>query len=160
LARFPHDLDSLLTELMRDSRRKLDIAIGSTDQRWQLEHGRVVVGQFGIAEEVQKQAMASAKLILVKAIQSTPLAAFQAVDWVRPHLEDLNRSLIEAIPRGKPEEYQQQRRQHEAIFAQRLNDLLSDIETEYSGLDHAVYRRGGSEKHVGVKRQPDANNHF
>jgi hypothetical protein len=54
------------------------------------------------------------------------------VDRARPHLENLNRSLIEAIPLGKPEEYQQQRRQHEAIFAQRLNDLLRDIETEYS----------------------------
>ena len=119
------DLDRKLSELMHELRDQL--AQGSTQRPWQ--HGRVVVEHFARADGVQKEAMGRAKLLVATFIQRTGRPAFEVVEWARPHLENLNRSLIGVIPRGGvPQEYQQQAQQFGASFSQRLDSLLRDIE--------------------------------
>lgn len=127
------DLDRKLSELMHASRHQLEAAQGSTNQLSELlAHGRVVVERFIRADEVQKLALEQAKLLIVTFVQRTGRPASEVVEWARPHLENLNRSLIGAVLRGgAPEEYQRNRSVYEAIFSQRLDGLLRDIEIGY-----------------------------
>lgn len=124
------DLDRKLSELMHESRHKLEAVVGR--RNWSREHGRVVVEHFAAANEIHTEAMERAKLLLASFTQRTGRPAVEVVDWARPHLENLNRSLIGVIPRGGvPEEYQRQAQQYGAIFSQRLDSRLRDIEIGY-----------------------------
>ena len=76
--------------------------------------------------------MERAKVLVGTFILRAAGSASEVVGWARPHLENLNRSLIGVIPRGGvPEEYQRHARQYRAIFTQRLDSLLRDIEIGY-----------------------------
>ena len=113
------DLDRKLSELMHELRHKLQAATQSTERPWQ--HGRSVIVHFARADEIQKEAMERAKPLIATFIQRTGRPASEAVEWARPHLENLNRSLIGVIPRGGvPEDYQRQVQPYEVIFSQRL----------------------------------------
>ena len=136
------DLDRKLSELMHESRHKLQAAQLGTERPWQ--HGRTVVEHFARANEIHKEAMEQAKLIVASFIQSTGVPAYEVVGWARPHLENLNRSLIGVIPPGGvPEEYQRQAQQYGAIFTQRLDSLLRDIEIGYDTAEGFAPRAPG-----------------
>jgi hypothetical protein len=123
------DLDRKLSELMHDSRHKLRAAEQRTDRPWQ--HGRIVVENFARADEIQKEAMERAKVLVATFIQRTGRPVSEVVEWARPHLENLNRSLIGGVPPETRGEYERLRLQHEATFSQRLDSLLRDIEIGY-----------------------------
>ena len=68
------------------------------------------------------------------------------VDWARPHIENLNRTLISAArsPRGTPEDYERHARQYEAIFSTRSESLLRDVEIGYGAEVGFAPNAGGS----------------
>jgi hypothetical protein len=137
------DLDRKLSELMHESRHKLRAAEQRTDRPWQ--HGRIVVENFARADEIQKEAMERAKVLVATFIQRTCRPAFEVVEWARPHLENLNRTLLGAVPPETRGEYERLRLQHEATFSQRLDGLLRDIEIGYETQEGFAPPTPGSE---------------
>jgi hypothetical protein len=127
------DLDRKLSELMHESRHKLRAAEQRADRPWQ--HGRIVVENFARADEIHKEAMERAKVLAATFIQRTGRPALEVVEWARPHLENLNRSLIGGIPPETRGEYERLRLQHEAIFSQRLDGLLRDLEIGFEPVE-------------------------
>jgi hypothetical protein len=101
------DLDRKLSELMHESREKLRLGQQGTDRPWQ--HSRVIVEHFARADEIQKSAMERSKVLVGTFILRLGGSPSEVVGWARPHLENLNNSLLGVIPRGGvPEGYRRQ----------------------------------------------------
>lgn len=127
------DLDRVLSNLMHESRHRLmderNQLMGEAAQLGALRSNRVVATIAAKADDIHKDAMKQATPILLDFIQRMQLPPAQITAWARGHLENLGNSLLgEVKPNGFPADHQRLTRQYQAVFGQRLDGLLRDIE--------------------------------
>jgi hypothetical protein len=90
---------------------------------------RVVVTAIKAADDVHKVAMDQAQPILLDFIERMERAQAEVVAWARPHLENLNNSVLGVVPPlGLPQDHQRLTRQFQAVFQQRLAIMLRNVE--------------------------------
>ncbi|NTG41674.1 hypothetical protein [Rhizobium rhizogenes] len=127
------DMDRLLSKLMHDARHKLmfesNRIMGEAAQVGALRGNRVLTILFTEADDIHKAAMSQAAKILLDFIQRMKRRPAEITGWALPHLENLGESLLGVIkPNGFPDDRQRFVGQYRAVFKQRLDGLLRDVE--------------------------------
>ena len=128
-----NDLDTALSMLMHESRRKLMDEVNRIKvdaiKAGSLQSNGVVVTAIGVADNVHKVAMEQAHTILLDFIERMERAPTEIVGWARPHLENLNNSVLGVVPpNGFPQDHQRLTHQYRAVFQQRLDIMLRNVE--------------------------------
>lgn len=95
---------------------------------------RVVITQFAAADLLHKNAMERARSYLLDFEHRTGLSAAEITSWARPHLENFNNSLLGVIKPSTAFRQEQSDAAYRAIFAQRVEGLLRDVETGFPDL--------------------------
>src|SRR5438046_152436 len=97
-----NDLDTALSMLMHESRHKLMDEVnrikGDAIKAGSPGGIRVVVTAIKAADDVHKEAMEQAHVILLDLIERMERAPTEIVGWARPHLENLNDSVLSVVP--------------------------------------------------------------
>jgi hypothetical protein len=130
------DIDAALSILMHETRRHVQDAKNRITSE-AIKHGafqsnRVIVAVADDADKAHKASIEQAKKILLDFIERMQLPARQITDWARPHLENLSNSVIGVIPpNGFPNDHQRIVRQYTAVFQQRVDLALRDVEIGY-----------------------------
>ena len=97
-----------------------------------LQSNRVVVMAAKAADDLHKDAMTQATAILLDFIERMERPPTDIVDWARPHLENLSNSLLGVVPPNNfPQDHQRLTHQYRAVFQQRVNGVLRDVEIGY-----------------------------
>jgi hypothetical protein len=127
------DLDRSLSLLMHDSRHKLmdecNRIKSEAIKAGALRSNRLISTVVKAADQLHKQAMDQALPVLLDFIERMQLAPAQITSWARPHLENLGNSLLGVVPpNGFPADYKRIRAQYAAVFQQRLDGVLRDVE--------------------------------
>lgn len=128
-----NDLDTALSMLMHESRHKLmeDVNRIKSDaiKAGALQGNRIVVTATKAADDVHKVAIEQANTILLDFIERMQRAPAEIVDWARPHLENLNNSVLGLVPpNGFPQDHQRLIHQYRGVFRQRLDIMLRNVE--------------------------------
>jgi len=128
-----NDLDTELSMLMHESRHKLieDVSRIKSDaiKAGSLSGNRVIVTAVKAADGVHKAAMEQANTILLDFIERTARPPTEIVGWARPHLENLNNSVLGLVPpNGFPQDHQRLTHQYRGVFQQRLDIMLRKVE--------------------------------
>jgi hypothetical protein len=127
------DLDRSLSLLMHDSRHKLmdecNHIKSEAIKAGALRSNRLISTVVQAADQLHKEAMDQAVPILFDFIGRMQIAPVEITAWARPHLENLGNSLLGVVPpNGFPADYQRIRAQYNAVFQQRLDGVLRDVE--------------------------------
>jgi hypothetical protein len=128
-----NDLDTVLSMLMHESRHKLraDVNRIKSDaiKAGALQSNGVVVTAITAADDVHRAAIEQAHAILLDYIERMERAPTEIVGWARPHLENLNNSVLAVVPpNGFPQDHQRLTHQYRAVFQQRLDIMLRNVE--------------------------------
>ena len=131
------DIDAALSILMHEARRQVQDAknqvISDAIKSGVLQSDRVIIAIADDADKVHKASMERAKKILIDFIERMQLPATQIAAWARPHLENLSNSVIGVVPpNGFPNDHQRGVHQYLAVFKQRVDLVLRDVEIGYS----------------------------
>jgi len=158
------DLDRKLSELMHEARHDLQVEcqviISNAIQHNALNGSRVGITQFGAADRLHKNAMERARSYLVDFERRTALPASEITGWARPHLENLNNSLIGVVKPSPAFRQQQSDAPYRAIFAQRVDSLLRDVETGFPNLSPPRHpARNNSSNVMGSFTEPGPKEH-
>ncbi len=127
------DLDRALSLLMHDHRHKLmeqcNLIKSDAAKVGALHSNRVVVMAIKAADDLHREAMTQALTILLDYIGRMPSPPAEIVGWARPHLENLGNSLLGVVPPNNfPQDHQRLVQQYRAVFGQRLDGMLRDVE--------------------------------
>jgi hypothetical protein len=127
------DLDRSLSLLMHDNRHKLQDECNriksNAIKAGALQGNRVIVTAVKAADDLHKDAMTQANAILLDFIERMERPPAEIVDWARGHLENLGESLLGVVPPNNlPQDHQRLTRQYRAVFQQRLDGMLRDVE--------------------------------
>jgi hypothetical protein len=127
------DLDRGLSLLMHDARHKLMIEknriIAEASMAGASGGNRVIVSVASFADQIHDASMKQATPMLLDYIERIKLPPAEITEWVRPHLENLGNSLIGLIPpNGFPADHKRIVTQYQAVFKQRLDGVLRDVE--------------------------------
>ncbi|MGP7984946.1 5'-methylthioadenosine/S-adenosylhomocysteine nucleosidase family protein [Rhodoblastus sp.] len=127
------DLDRALSLLMHDHRHKLmeqcNLIKSDAIKAGTFQSNRVVVMAIKAADDLHKEAMTQATAILLDYIERMQRPPAEIVGWARPHLENLGNSLLGVVPPNNfPQDHQRLVRQYSAVFGQRLDGILRDVE--------------------------------
>ena len=77
--------------------------------------------------------MTQATTILFDFIGRMQLPPIEITAWARPHLENLGNSLLGVVPpNGFPDDYERIRNRYTAVFTQRLNGVLRNVEIGFT----------------------------
>ena len=131
------DVDYALSMLMHDARRQ------AADQKNRIKSDAAKQGALNgnrviivIADEVDKIHAASlvqAKKILIDFIKRMQKPAADITGWARPHLDNLNNTVLAEIPvNGFPGDHQRVVTQYQAVFQQRVDGGLCEVEIGYA----------------------------
>jgi hypothetical protein len=146
------DLDRKLSELMHDARHNLEIErqviVSDAILKGAANGSRVVVTQFGAADRQHKKAIERARSYLLDFERRTRLPASEIASWSRPHLENLNNSLLGVIKPSPAFGPEQTNAAYQAIFAQRVDSLLRDVETGFPDLSRPRHLVGNKSSDV------------
>ena len=128
-----NDLDTALSMLMHESRHKLIDEVSRIKSEaikaGGLHSNRVVVAAVAAADTVHKAAIEEGHNILLDFIERMERTPTEIVDWARPHLENLNNSVLGVVPpNGFPQDHQRLTHQYRAVFKQRLDIMLRNVE--------------------------------
>jgi predicted nucleotide-binding protein len=128
-----NDLDRTLSLLMHDSRHQLMAEVnrikGDAIKLGALQSSRVVVTAIKAADDIHKAAVGQAQSILLDFIQRMQCPPSEIVAWARPHLENLGNSVLGVVPPNNfPQDHQRLIHQYRAVFQQRLDGMLRDVE--------------------------------
>jgi hypothetical protein len=94
-----------------------------------LQSNRVVVAAVKAADDVHKGAMEQAHTVLLDFIERMERAPTEVVAWARPQLENLNNSVLGVVPPNNfPQDHQRLTHQYRAVFQQRLDIMLRNVE--------------------------------
>jgi hypothetical protein len=132
-----NDLDRSLSSLMHEHRQKLiaecnHIKSGAA-KAGTLLGTSVIVMAVTAADELHKDAMTQANAILLDFIERMERPAAEVVSWARPHLENLGNSLLGVVPPNNfPQDHQRLTHQYRAVFQQRLDGALRDVEIGFA----------------------------
>jgi hypothetical protein len=127
------DLDRTLSFLMHDHRHKLmeqcNLIKSDAVKSGALHSSRVVVMAIKAADDLHKEAITQASTILLDYIGRMQRPPAEIVGWARPHLENLGNSLLGVVPPNNfPQDHQRLVHQYRAVFGQRLDGMLRDVE--------------------------------
>jgi predicted nucleotide-binding protein len=127
------DLDRVLSNLMHDARHKLmaesNRIMGEAAKAGALQSNRVIATVVAFANQLHEAAMKEAASILFNFIQRMRVPPSEITGWARPHLQNLGNSLLGLIPpNGFPADHQRISAQYSAVFQQRLDGTLRDVE--------------------------------
>lgn len=128
-----NDLDTALSMLMHESRHKLIAELNRIKsdaiKAGALQSNRVVVTAVSAADNMHKEAMEQAHSILLDFIERMQTAPTEIIGWARPHLDNLNNSLLGAVPpNGFPQDHKRLMNQYRAVFQQRSDVMLRNVE--------------------------------
>src|SRR5258708_38419701 len=94
-----------------------------------LQSSRVIIAVAKAADTIHRHAMEQARPILLDFIERMQLAPAEITGSARPHLENLGNTVLGGIPpSGLPADQQRIRAQYQAVFQQRLDGVLRDVE--------------------------------
>jgi hypothetical protein len=118
---------------MHESRHKLMEEQGrivtEAAARGMLQSSRVIVLAADAADKIHAGAMKEATLMLRDFVERIGLEPTAITGWARPHLENLNNSVLGVIrPNGFLADHQRIVAQYRAVFQQRIDGLLRDVE--------------------------------
>jgi hypothetical protein len=87
--------------------------------------------------------MTQATAILLDFIERIDRPPAEIVGWARPHLENLGNSLLGVVPPNDlPQDHQRLTHQYRAVFQQRLDGVLRDVEIGFvKGAGFAVRKK-------------------
>jgi hypothetical protein len=127
------DIDRTLSNLMHDARHRLMIEknriTAEAAQAGALQGNRVIVTVASFADQIHDASMKQATPILLDFIERMRLPPAEITEWARPHLENLGNSLLGIIPPNNfPADHQRIVAQYRALFQQRLDGVLRDVE--------------------------------
>jgi hypothetical protein len=128
-----NDLDTALSMLMHESRHKLMDQVsrikGDAIKAGALQSNHVIVTAISAADTIHKEAMEQAHTILLDFIERMERAPTEIVGWARPHLDNLNNSVLAVVPpNGFPHDHQRLTNQYRAVFQQRSDITLRNVE--------------------------------
>ncbi|UPK00506.1 hypothetical protein [Bradyrhizobium sp. 170] len=128
-----NDLDTALSMLMHESRHKLMDQVnrikGDAIKAGALQSNGVIVTAISAADAIHKEAMEQAHTILLNFIERMERAPTEIVGWARPHLDNLNNSVLAVVPpNGFPHDHQRLTNQYRAVFQQRSDNTLRNVE--------------------------------
>jgi hypothetical protein len=118
---------------MHDARHRVMIEknriTGEASRSGALHSSRVIATVAAIADQVHDASIKQAAPILLDFIDRMQLPSAEITDWARPHLENLGNVLLAEIPPNNlPADHERTIRQYQAVFKQRLEGALRDIE--------------------------------
>jgi hypothetical protein len=130
------DIDHALSILMHEARRGvMDQASRVTSesiQRGALKNRQVALIVAEAADKIHADSMKQARQVLLDFIERIQAPATQITGWARPHLDNLSNSVLGAIPPfGFPADHQRVTKQYKAIFQQRVDGTLRNVEIGY-----------------------------
>jgi hypothetical protein len=130
------DIDSALSLLMHEARRRtLDEKNRITSDAINagaLTGNRLIVAVADEADKAHKASIDTAKTILIDFVERLQVPATEITRWARPHLENLSNSVIGVIPsNGFPNDHKHAVIQYSAIFQQRVDRALREVEIGY-----------------------------
>lgn len=128
-----NDLDTALSMLMHQSRHKLMDAANRLKsdaiENNALQSNGVVVSAIRAADDIHKAAMEDANVMLLDFIERMQRAPSEIVRWARPHLENLNNSVLAVVPPNNfPQDHHRLTLHYQAVFKQRLDIMLRNVE--------------------------------
>ncbi|WP_315762029.1 hypothetical protein [Bradyrhizobium sp. SZCCHNS2005] len=128
-----NDLDTALSMLMHSSRHKLLAEVNQIKsdaiKNGALQSNRVVVAAVKAADDIHKEAAEQANAMLLDFIERMQCPPSQVIEWARPHLENMSNSILGAIsPDNFPADHQRLTNQYWAVFQQRMDILLRNVE--------------------------------
>jgi hypothetical protein len=127
------DLDRILSVLMHDSRHRLQVKVSNIKsdaiKAGALHGNRLIVTSITAADKIHEEAIHQAQGILLDFIERRESPPAEIVEWARPHLENMNNSLLGVVPPNNiPNDYRRLTRQYSGVFQQRLKQMLRDVE--------------------------------
>jgi predicted nucleotide-binding protein len=130
------DIDRTLSILMHEARHKLmeeqAQIISNAAAHGALQSSRVVVLAIDAADKIHAAAMKEAAPLLRDFFKRMDVDIATLIGWARPHLENLNNSILGVIkPNGFPTDLQRLVAQYSAVFQQRIDGALRDLEIGY-----------------------------
>ena len=156
------DLDRALSLLMHDHRHELmakcNLIKSDAVKIGALHGNRVVVMAMKAADDLHKEAMTQASTILLDYIGRMQSAPAEIVGWARPHLENLGNSLLGVVPPNNfPQDHQRLVQQYRAVFGQRLDGMLRDVEIGFvrgAGFARAQNMESTEREAMAAKKRP------
>jgi hypothetical protein len=127
------DLDRSLSLLMHDAHHKAmeecNRIKSDAIKAGALQSNRVIATVAKAADTLHQDAMKQATPVLLDFIERMQLPPAEVTGWARPHLENLGNTLLGSIPpSGFPSDHQRIVAQYRAVFKQRLDGVLRDVE--------------------------------
>ena len=119
--------------LMHESRHKLMERVNQIKsdaiKAGALHSNRVVVTAIKAADDVHKEAAEEAHAIVLDYIERMERSPVEVVAWARPHLENMNNSILAVVPpNGFPQDHQRLTNQYRTVFQQRTDIVLRNSE--------------------------------
>jgi nucleoside phosphorylase len=130
------DIDAALSLLMHEARRftldQKNLITSNAIKAGALGGNRLILSIANEADKAHSASIDSAKKILVDFIVKLQIPAIQVITWARPHLENLSNSILGVIPpNGLPNDHNRATQQYSAIFKQRIELALREVEIGY-----------------------------
>lgn len=118
---------------MHDSRHKLQAKVSSIKSDaikvGALHGNRLIVTSIAAADEIHGEAIQQAQTILLDFIERRQSPPAEIVEWARPHLENMNNSLLGVVPPNNlPGDHKRLTQQYAVVFQQRLVGMLREVE--------------------------------
>jgi hypothetical protein len=129
------DIDYALSMLMHEARRRVadeKNRFVAEAMKSGLQSNRVVLAVADAADKIHAASMTEAKQTLIGFIQRMGKPATEITGWARPHLENLSTVVLVGIPpNGFRQDHQRVTAQYQAVFRQRVEGVLREIEIGY-----------------------------
>jgi hypothetical protein len=130
------DIDYALSMLMHEARRRVadekNRIMSEAIRAGVLQGSRVVITVADAADKIHAASMNEAKQTLIGFAQRMGKPAKEISALARPHLENLSNVVLGGIPpNGFPQDHQRIVAQYQAVFRQRIDGTLREIEIGY-----------------------------
>ena len=130
------DIDYALSTLMHDALRQIAEQRNSiksdASKHGALNSSRVLVMIADAADNAHAGSVAQAKQVLVDFVPRVGQPATVVTAWARPHLENLSNAVLTEIPaHGFPDDHKRLTDRYRAVFQQRIDGALRDVEIGY-----------------------------
>jgi predicted nucleotide-binding protein len=130
------DVDRALSAIIHETRRRLMETqaqiVSEAAARGALQSNRVLVVTVDAADKIHAAAIKEAAPLLRDFAERMGAEIQTVIEWMRPHLENLNNSLLGVVkPNGFPTDRERLIKQYGTVFQQRTDGLLRDLEIGY-----------------------------
>jgi hypothetical protein len=125
------DLDTAISMLIHESRHKLMAEVNRSKSK--MEKVGITTSQYlsaaiTAADTIHKAAIEQAQTILFDYIERMERPASEVAAWSRPHIDNLNSSVLGVVPAmGFPQDHQRLTQQYRAVFQQRSDIMLRNV---------------------------------